>query len=246
MAQNIYDTPGFFAGYSQLARSVHGLDGAPEWPALQAMLPDLRGLRVLDLGCGFGWFCRWASEHGAADVLGVDVSARMLAKAEAMTAAEAAIHYQRAGFETLTLAEAGFDFAYSSLALHYLDDLAGLLAKLHRALVPGGKLVFSVEHPIYMAPTKPAWVIDAAGRKTWPVDGYAIEGRRTTDWLADGVIKYHRTIGTWLRLLRLHGFTLLDLDEWAPSDAQLAAMPALAEERERPMLLLIAVQRGGA
>lgn len=62
MTQNIYDQADFFAGYSQLPRSLHGLDGAPEWPDLQAMLPDLKGKRVLDLGCGFGWFCRWAAD----------------------------------------------------------------------------------------------------------------------------------------------------------------------------------------
>ena len=65
MAQNIYDQPDFFAGYSQLGRSVEGLEGAAEWPALRAMLPDVGGSRVVDLGCGFGWFCRWALEHGA-------------------------------------------------------------------------------------------------------------------------------------------------------------------------------------
>ena len=70
MAQNIYDDPTFFAGYSQLPRQVHGLDAAPEWPALRTMLPDLTGKRVVDLGCGFGWFARWAREHGAASVLG--------------------------------------------------------------------------------------------------------------------------------------------------------------------------------
>ena len=66
MTQNIYDDPAFFDGYSRLNRSVHGLDGATEWPALRAMLPDPRGLRVLDLGCGYGWFCRWAAQQGAA------------------------------------------------------------------------------------------------------------------------------------------------------------------------------------
>ncbi|MGY3146402.1 2-polyprenyl-3-methyl-5-hydroxy-6-metoxy-1,4-benzoquinol methylase [Bradyrhizobium sp. USDA 3397] len=58
MAQNIYDNPDFFAGYSQLPRPVHGLDVAPEWPEIRAMLPDLVGKRVVDLGCGFGWASR--------------------------------------------------------------------------------------------------------------------------------------------------------------------------------------------
>src|SRR5262249_13047464 len=85
MTQNIYDDPGFFAGYSKLHRSVVGLDGMPEWPSLQAMLPRLREASVIDLGCGFGWFCRWAKEHGAARILGVDVSENMLARARQMT-----------------------------------------------------------------------------------------------------------------------------------------------------------------
>ncbi len=58
MTQNIYDDPTFFEGYGQLGRSTDGLAGAVEWPAIQAMLPDMRSLRVVDLGCGFGWFCR--------------------------------------------------------------------------------------------------------------------------------------------------------------------------------------------
>ena len=58
MAQNIYDNPEFFAGYSPLPRQIHGLDGAPEWPAVRAMLPYLTGKRVADLGCGFGWASR--------------------------------------------------------------------------------------------------------------------------------------------------------------------------------------------
>jgi hypothetical protein len=59
VAQNIYDNPDFFAGYSHLPRQVHGLDGAPEWPAVRAMLPPLTGKRVADLGCGFGGAARW-------------------------------------------------------------------------------------------------------------------------------------------------------------------------------------------
>ena len=83
MAQNIYDRPEFFARYSQLARSVHGLAGAPEWPAVRALLPDLAGKRIVDLGCGFGWFARWARAQGAAHVLGIDLSENMIARAMA-------------------------------------------------------------------------------------------------------------------------------------------------------------------
>jgi SAM-dependent methyltransferase len=240
--QNIYDNPEFFSGYSQMARSVEGLAGAAEWPAVRALLPDLHGLRIVDLGCGFGWFCRWARENGAGQILGLDVSENMLAKAKDATS-DSAITYARADLEQLALPEAAFDLAYSSLALHYIKDLGKVFATVHRALEPGGQLIFSIEHPIFMAPAHPRWVVDADGRRTWPVEGYLVEGPRVTDWLAKGVVKRHRTIGTTLNLLISTGFTISHVEEWGPTEEQIAAKPDWAEARERPMFLLVAAEK---
>jgi len=129
------------------------------------------------------------------------------------------------------------------LALHYIKDLPRLFTTIHAALKPGSRFVFSIEHPIFMAPRNPGWIIDTEGRKSWPVDSYQLEGERVTNWLADGVIKQHRTLGTLLNLLIGAGFNILRVDEWGPTDAEVAAQPALAEERERPMMMLLSVQR---
>lgn len=242
MTQNIYDDPKFYEGYSQLRRSVEGLDGAPEWPALRSLLPDLRGLNVVDLGCGYGWFCRWAQEQGAARVAGLDVSEKMLARAKATNSA-AGISYERADLESFTLPEVSFDVAYSSLALHYISDVAAFFMKVWRALTPGGRLVFSTEHPIYMAPSRPTWSTDGDGREVWPVDGYLVEGPRTTDWLAPGVVKHHRTLGTTLNSLIRVGLAITHVEEWRPTDEQIGANPDWAKELNRPMFLLVAAQR---
>ncbi len=242
MAQNIYDDPTFFDNYAQLNRSRLGLDGAPEWPALRAMLPPLAGLRVADLGCGYGWFCRWAAQHGAAEVLGLDLSERMLAQAEAATG-EPNVRYRRADLEQLDLPSGSVDLACSSLAFHYVQDLATLLARLHRALVPGGQLVFSTEHPILTAPRRHGFRVDADGWRFWPIDGYQDEGARVTDWLENRVIKQHRTLGTLVNTLIEAGFTLDRLDEWGPTPEQLEARPELADERERPLFVLVAATR---
>ena len=242
MAQNIYDKPEFFESYSRLDRSVRGLDGAGEWPAMRALLPDLRGKRVVDLGCGFGWFCRWARQQGAARVLGLDVSGNMIARARAETN-DAAIEYGITDLDQLDLPEASFDFAYSSLALHYVERFEALVTTVHRALVAGARFVFSIEHPIYMAPTRPGWSVDADGRRTWPIDRYLIEGPRTTNWLTEGVIKQHRTMGTTLNTLIVAGFTIRHVQEWAPTTEQIAGHPEWAEELDRPTFLLVAAQR---
>jgi SAM-dependent methyltransferase len=242
MAQNIYDDPTFFEGYAKLPRSMGGLNAAPEWPALRALLPDMRDLAVLDLGCGYGWFCRWAREQGAARVLGLDVSEKMLKRAADETN-DPTIAYRRADLDTVPLPTAAFDVAYSSLTLHYIEDLHGLIARVHEALLPEGIFVFSAEHPIYTAPSEPKWAVDAAGHKTWPVDRYLDEGPRSTDWLAPGVVKQHRTIGTYLNTLIDAGFMITHVEEWAPTAAQIAQQPTWANERERPPFLIVAAQR---
>jgi SAM-dependent methyltransferase len=242
VTQNIYDDPDFFAGYSRLPRSVAGLDGAPEWPALRALLPNLAGRSVLDLGCGFGWFCRWARDAGAAHVTGLDVSENMLARARAETA-DPGIVYRQADLEQVVLPAAAYDLVFSSLTFHYLEHLDRLLASAAAALRPGGALVCSVEHPIYTAPTHPGWVVQDE-RRTWPVDGYLREGPRRTDWLAPGVIKQHRTLGRYVSLLLDAGFVLTALQDWCPTPEQIAAQPALAMELERPMFLLLGGRSG--
>lgn len=244
MAQNIYDNPDFFSGYSQLPRQVHGLEGAPEWPAIRAMLPALAGKRVVDLGCGFGWASRWMREQGAASVLGLDLSEKMIARAKADTS-DTAIEYRIADLETLELPAAAFDLAYSALTFHYLRDFDRLVRMIHAALVPGGDFVFTIEHPIYMAAAHPHWIADEDGRKTWPVNGYSVEGERRTDWFAKGVLKYHRTMATTLNALIGAGFHIRRIEEFAPTPEQIEQMPGLAEEMERPMMLLVAAQNAG-
>jgi SAM-dependent methyltransferase len=235
MAQNIYDQDDFFTGYSALRRSREGLAGAAEWPSLLAMLPPIAGKRVVDLGCGFGWFCRFAAEAGAASVLGLDLSEKMLERARAEGGG---ITYERADLETLALPAAAFDLVYSSLAVHYVPDFGRLARIVAAALVPGGSFVFSMEHPLYTAPTAPGW-IERDGKRLWALDAYLAEGERRTDWIAKGVVKYHRSIGTVVNALIEAGLTLTHLEEWGPDAAQIAENPEWAVERDRPPFLLI-------
>ena len=123
VAQNIYNNPDFLARYAQLPRSLHGLDGGPEWPSLRRMLPPVAGARVLDLGCGFGWFCRWANEQGAASVLGIDLSQKMLERA----AAEASRHGSSIGVTTLmTSARRSARSSWSTAHWHFTTSTTSL------------------------------------------------------------------------------------------------------------------------
>jgi hypothetical protein len=94
-----------------------------------------------------------------------------------------------------------------------------------------------------MAPTNSAWTTEAEGRRIWPLDRYSVEGSRTNDRLAKGVFKQHRRLGTTLNTLIAAGFAIRHVEEWSPNEDELQDNPDWAEELDRPMFLLISVQR---
>ena len=79
--KNIYDNSEFFAAYAEMGRSKGGLKAAGEWHQLQPLFPELQEKKVLDLGCGYGWHCKYAAQMGATEILGIDSSEKMIAKA---------------------------------------------------------------------------------------------------------------------------------------------------------------------
>lgn len=242
MAQNIYDNQDFFRKYSKLDRQMRGHDGAPEWSSIKRLLPDLKGKRVVDLGCGFGWFCRFAGEQGAKSVLGVDISKNMITKARTFPS-NSSVTYKIADLDTISLSKDSFDLAYSSLTFHYVKDFARLMRVVYDSLTPKSYFIFTMEHPIYTAPQHQKLTVNSDGSQTWLLNNYQVEGMRTSDWLAKGVIKYHRTMSTVLNTLIDIGFTLTYIEEWKPSEKQLHDHPDWKEEITRPCFLIISVQR---
>jgi SAM-dependent methyltransferase len=240
--ENKYDNAAFFTKYSQMRRSIEGLEGAGEWRTLERMLPDFRGKRVLDLGCGFGWHCQYAVEHGAASVVGVDISERMLVRARASTAPENT--YIHAPIEQAAFAPGSFDVVISSLAFHYVASFDDIVTNVAAWLVSGGAFVFSVEHPIFTAAGSQDWWYDASGAiQHFPVDRYFEEGPRETTFLGERVRKYHRTLTTYLNGLLQHGFAITGVVEPVPPEAMLAD-PDMRNELRRPMMLLVSARKG--
>jgi SAM-dependent methyltransferase len=195
--QIIYNDPLFFEGYSQLRWGETGLNKVMEEPAIRSLMPDLTGKRVLDLGCGFGHVARYARQMGAAEVLGVDISDRMIESARQATE-DPAITYSVIAMQDIKPMPSQFDVIISSMALHYIDDYAAVVKTMAALLTHGGSFLFSIEHPIYTSLLQ-GWVLDDAGKRVhWPVDRYHDESERRYTWFVDNVQKYHRTIATYL------------------------------------------------
>ncbi|QRA43288.1 bifunctional 2-polyprenyl-6-hydroxyphenol methylase/3-demethylubiquinol 3-O-methyltransferase UbiG [Chryseobacterium cucumeris] len=243
MKENKYDNPSFFDQYEKMLRSQIGLEGAGEWHTLKNMLPDFQGKNVLDLGCGFGWHCRYAIEHGAKSVTGIDLSEKMLAKAMEINNLEG-IQYERKALEDVDYPAEQFDIILSSLTLHYIESFGTIAQQIYKWIIPGGSFVFSVEHPVFTAEGGQDWVYDKNGEKTcWPVDRYFIEGKRNTTFLGEHVIKYHHTLTSYLNTLLKAGFKIKEVIEPQPEEEMLKEIPEMKEELRRPMMLLISAEK---
>lgn len=240
MPQNIYDDPTFFAGYRHLRETGTGLNDVLEQPALRKLLPDLAGKQVLELGCGMGQFAFWCVTQNAAQVTAVDVSEKMLTVARE-TNADPRVTYRHAPIENLELPGLRVDVVVSSLALHYVEDYAAVVRAVHDWLTPGGSFIFSVEHPLCTAILRDGgWVKDDDGNKLfWAVDHYGDEGKRRQNWIVSGVVKYHRTLATYLNSITEVGLQLVRVEEPEAVPEALAARPDLIEERRRPPFLLV-------
>lgn len=238
MKENKYDDKIFYEKYSQMNRSKEGLSGAGEWETLKGMLPDFKGKRMLDLGCGYGWYSIYAMENGASSVVGIDISQNMLKVAKEKTHFSE-VEYICGAIEDMDFKEESFDIVLSSLAFHYIKDYKELIEKINKVLKPNGILIFTVEHPVFTAYGTQDWYYDNNKEILhFPVDNYYYEGKRIANFLGEDVVKYHRTITTYLNTLLINNFNINQIIEPQPSEEMLDIL-GMKDEMRRPMMLII-------
>jgi ubiquinone/menaquinone biosynthesis C-methylase UbiE len=244
--QNIYDDPDFFAGYRNLRDNLVALHENVVQPMLPGILPGLEGKRVVDLGCGEGFFCRQAREKGAVHVIGIDPSERMLEVARERTA-DPEIEYIQAFAEDALVAPESVDVVVSILALHYVANHEQVLRAVAQWLVAGGIFVLIVEHPVSTA--QDPWVgytMDGDVETAWLLSNYFDEGKREQEWYIPGVVKYHRKTDTTVNALIGAGFEIEYLSEPAPTKEVVEEHPRSRGDLIRPGLLGVRARKGPA
>ena len=235
---NIYDDKQFFDQYAKMSRSQQGLSGAGEWRQFMALFPDLSGKNVLDLGCGYGWHCKYAVERGAKRVLGIDLSEKMIDEAKEKNA-DPRITYRVCGLEDYDYPANTYDCAISNLVLHYIADIDAIFRKIYLTLKADGVFLLNMEHPVFTAGVNQDWVFDPDGKpRFWPVDNYFYPGERVTHFLGQRVVKQHHTLTQILMGLIHAGFRLEAVEEAMPG-ADMMGIPGMADEMRRPMMLLV-------
>jgi SAM-dependent methyltransferase len=186
-----------------------------DWdPKPLALLPgDLRGLRILDLACGYGTASRYLAQLGA-HVTGLDISVGLLSRARQIEAGQPLgiryIHGDAAS--TQWWDGVAYDGVLCNMAFMDIDDLDGTLATVAAVLAPGGWFSFSVFHPCYPGGPEGSW----SGLPSWhPERGYAWEGWWST--AGEGVRgragENHRMLSTYLNATLQAGLILEEVAE---------------------------------
>jgi len=208
-----------------------------EEPAVLAELGDVRGVRVLDLGCGDARFGKWLLEQGVEHYHGVDSSAGMVRLARTNLSADAA-HVTHSTIEGFRTTDGSVELVVSRLALHYVEPLDDVLNRCRQWLAPGGRLLITVLHPVITShDARPS---TNQLRTSWLVDEYFRPGPRPQEWLGGSVLFHHRTVEQYVRALSRAGFHLTALSECPPQwEAFDGDQQEFDRRRRIPLFLLL-------
>lgn len=235
-----YDDEEVFATYAARRARIDGPNETVEKPIFDELMGSLTHLRILDLGCGDAAFGIEALQQGCESYLGIDGSHKMVAAAKAKLAGTRG-NVVQATIETWNFPFQQFDLITSRLAFHYVEAIAPVFARIYQALVGGGRIIFSVEHPVITSCDR-GWQFEGP-RQDWIVDDYFETGPRITNWMGGKVIKYHRTIEDYFLALSTAGFVVEALRESRPQPARFHD-PATYERRKRiPLMLFFSAHR---
>jgi SAM-dependent methyltransferase len=194
-AARLYDEIG--RTYSKNKRL--GVSTYTELPVILSLAGDVRGRRVLDVGCGPGRHARALIDRGAL-VTGIDVSEEMVKAATERSGGRG--RFLRADFETAKFPRASFDLINASLCLMYSRDLAPAFKNFRAWLVRGGRLIFSIYHPVRFFQKVPDFDFSRR-QKVW----IHLEGCDVTVW------NYYHPLGDYFAALLSNGFELLSFVE---------------------------------
>lgn len=222
--------------YAGLAdRYAARVDGKPhhafyERPATLSLLPPLEGRRVLDAGCGSGWYAEELLRRGA-EVTAFDAEPRFVELTRARTGGRARVLVADLAKPLAFAADGAFDAVVAPLVLHYVEDWDAMLAELARVLRPGGTLVFSTHHPFM------DW-------QEFRTDDYFRTERLTDEWDVGTVRFWRRPLTAMADALAGAGFVLERLLEPRPLDGYRDAAPDWhARLSTRPWFLHVRARR---
>jgi len=191
-----------------------------EMPTTLKLLGNVKDKKILDLGCGSGFYSSLLYKKGA-KIKGIDLSKTLikLAKEQAQE-----VEFKVGDIvKKLPYKNSEFDIVLSSLVLGHLDSWDNVLEEINRILKKNGIFIFSNYNPVTEKTNKKKWFF-----KTFRViENYFVEGPRPKIWTPEtknfpkelklNVMHYHKTYGTIIKLLIKHEFEIIDYEDSFPT-----------------------------
>src|SRR5438552_8050181 len=167
--------------------------------------------RVLDIGCGEGQIARVAQRVGAEFVLGVDPTAAQVLEARRRAGGP---HYARAQASALPCADESFDAVVACLVFEHIVDVDSAIAEVGRVLVPGGRLLFFLNHPLLQTPGS-GWIDDhILDEQYWRIAPYLTEDRSLEAPEKEICIPFtHRPLTRYVNAMAANGLLVTRIDE---------------------------------
>jgi ubiquinone/menaquinone biosynthesis C-methylase UbiE len=221
-------------------------------PRMLRMLGDVRGRRVLDLGCGEGGYARELARRGAR-VVAVDGSERLIAIARERAGAEGLdMEFVCANANALdAVADDSFDVVLAAMSLMDVEDYDGAAAEVYRVLARGGALFMSITHPCFTARVS-EWERDPEDRHRllhFKVDRYFerdVWQEKITGRFGLPVLRRHRPLEDYMRGLLRRGFVLRDFQEPAPTADELKKSERFRKITRVPYFLFMRWEKGNS
>ena len=184
-----------------------------ESPTTFKLLGNVKGKKILDLGCGPGFHLNKLNKMGA-KVKGIDLSKELIKIAKQQNPS---VEVQYGDItKKLPYKNLEFDAVISSLVLGHIENWDNLLKEVHRILKNKGIFIFTLGVPMYESIKKVKW----KGKKFNIPQDYFNERKIETLWKADGkeskTIHYHKTYGTIVKVIIKNKFDILDYEECKP------------------------------
>lgn len=244
MKQNIYDNKNFSQEYDKMRKENKGLNANDliEIPNFRSLLPDVKGKRILDLGCGYGETDKYLKELGASYVLGLDISTHMIKVANKENKIDG-VEYKLLPMEDISTLDEKFDLVISSLAFHYVKDYPKLIKDIYNLLTDSGVLLFSQEHPLntatILSSEQATNRIEIDNKLYFLLSDYNRNGLRNTYWNGEVVEKYHRNFSQLINTLTETGFKIDKIHEPTPTKEAVEKIPKYIHQYDKPYFIFI-------
>jgi 2-polyprenyl-3-methyl-5-hydroxy-6-metoxy-1,4-benzoquinol methylase len=217
-----------------------------EVPYILELLGDPRGKKVLDAGCGGGFYSLWLSERRA-EVLGIDASEQMIKIAKEKASRKGlGTAFSIGDVADLKIRDDFFDLVLSTLVLMEVKELSKVTSELVRVTKNGGDIVISIEHPILTAGD---WERESRQKLFRKLDDYYTERMLEAAWENERKERftfryYHRPLQGYTQPFLERGCVLTHLIEPYPHKAYKILNPKEYEDAQRiPHFIILKFQK---